>query len=87
MYEITDYTYRKAKQMGYTVKPSTKSGKKIDVFKDGKFIHSIGALGYKDYPTYIKEKGEKYANERRRLYHLRNTGDSLGEILSKNLLW
>lgn len=87
MYEITEYTYRKAKQMGYTVKPSDKTGKKIDVFKNGQFVHSVGALGYKDYPTYIKEKGQRYADIRRRLYHLRHTGNSLGEVLARNLLW
>jgi hypothetical protein len=87
MYPISKYTYDRAKQFGLDVFPSTHRGKKIDVYKDGEFIHSIGAIGYKDYPTYIKEEGIEYANERRRLYHLRHTGDSIGEILSKLLLW
>ena len=87
MYEITDYTYRKAKQMGYTVKPSTKSGKKIDVFKDGKFVQAIGSQPYLDYGHYLIIKGKRYADERRRLYHLRHTGNTLGEVLSRQLLW
>lgn len=87
MYTITEHTYQKARQMGYTVKPSQSKGKKVDVFKNGNFIHSIGALGYKDYGQYLKEKGQKYADERRRLYHLRHTGNTIGEVLSKNLLW
>jgi len=33
-YTITNYTRRQAKRLGVTVKPSTRKGKKIDVFKD-----------------------------------------------------
>jgi hypothetical protein len=87
MYTILPYTFAAAKKIGVTVKPSTVKGKKIDVFKDGAKIASIGALGYLDYPHYIKEKGKAYADERRRLYHIRHTKNSIGEQLSLNLLW
>ena len=62
MYQITDYSYRQAKILGVEIKPSTNKTKKIDVFKNGEKIASIGAIGYKDYPTFIKEKGIHYAN-------------------------
>jgi hypothetical protein len=75
MYDITDYSYKKAKKLNVDIKPSVVKGKKIDVFKDNKKIASIGALGMGDYPTYIREKGLKYANERRRLYRLRHKDD------------
>jgi uncharacterized membrane protein YebE (DUF533 family) len=87
MYTILPYTKEKAKQMGLTVLPSTKKGKKLDVYKEGKLIASIGALGYKDYPTYLKEDGPAVANERRRLYRLRHTKNTPNEKLSLNLLW
>jgi hypothetical protein len=87
MYTILPYTKDKAKQLGVTVTPSTKKGKKLDVFKNGKLIASIGAIGYKDYPTYLKEDGQAVANERRRLYRLRHTKNTLGEQLALNLLW
>ena len=87
MYTILPYTKDKAKQLGVTVTPSTKKGKKLDVFKNGKLIASIGAIGYKDYPTYLKEDGQAIANERRRLYRLRHTKNTLGEQLALNLLW
>jgi hypothetical protein len=87
MYTILPYTKDKAKQLGVTLTPSTKKGKKIDVFKNGKLIASIGAIGYKDYPTYLKEDGQAIANERRRLYRLRHTKNTLGEQLALNLLW
>jgi hypothetical protein len=87
MYTILPYTFAAAKKIGVTVKPSTVKGKKIDVFKDGAKIASIGAQGYLDYPHYIKEKGKAYADERRRLYHIRHTKNSIGEQMSLKLLW
>jgi hypothetical protein len=72
MYEITDYTKQRAKEYGVQVRPSTNKKKKIDVFSNGEKISSIGASGYKDYPSYIQEKGKAYADERRRLYHIRH---------------
>jgi len=61
--------------------------KKIDVFKNGRKVGSIGAIGYGDYPTFIKTKGKAYADERRRLYHIRHTQPSIGEQLALHLLW
>lgn len=87
MYVITPYTKEKAKQAGLTVQPSTRKGKKLDVFKDGKYLDSIGALGYSDYSSYLEKEGKAYADERRRLYHLRHTKNTLGEQLAKWLLW
>jgi hypothetical protein len=87
MYNITEYTKNKAHQLGLEVKPSTRKGKKIDVFKKGEKIASIGSLGMNDYPTYIKTEGKKFADERRRLYYIRHPKNSLGEKLAKSLLW
>jgi hypothetical protein len=88
MYQITDYSYRQAKILGVEIKPSTNKTKKIYVFKNGKKIASIGAIGYKDYPTFIKEKGKAYADERRRLYHIRHAKDkSLNGYYAKKILW
>ncbi len=74
-YRIKQYSKNQAKKLGVTIKPSKLKGKKIDVFKNNKKLVSIGAIGYKDYPTYIKEKGKKYADERRRLYKIRHKKD------------
>jgi hypothetical protein len=51
MYHITDYTKKKAKEIGVQIKPSTKKNKKIDVFRDGRLIVSVGDIRYYDYPT------------------------------------
>lgn len=53
-YLIKKYTHDKARKLGLTVKPSKNKGKKIDVFKGGKKIGSVGAIGYGDYPTYLE---------------------------------
>jgi hypothetical protein len=75
-YKIKNYTYQKAKDLGVTVKPSKTKGKKIDVFnKDGDRIAVIGALGYGDYPTFIKEYGKSYADNRRKQYKIRHEKD------------
>jgi len=74
-YTITNYTYKQAKKLGVTVKPSTNKTKKIDVYKKGKKVASVGAAGMGDFPSYIKKKGVKYAKERRRLYKIRHNKD------------
>lgn len=75
MYTIQPYTKSQAKKIGVIVKPSTNPKKKLDVF-DGKKVASIGATGYKDYPTFLKEDGKAVAEERRRLYHIRHKKDA-----------
>lgn len=88
MYQITDYSYKQAKMLGVEIKPSTNKTKKIDVFKDGKKIASIGAYGMMDYPTYIKEKGKSYADIRRKLYYIRHAKNKgLNDFYSKRILW
>ena len=88
MYEITSYTKQKAKELGLIVVPSKSPKKKIDVFKNNEKIASIGASGMGDYPTFKKEKGINYANERRRLYYLRHKKDKgIAGKLAKELLW
>ena len=91
MYEITNYTYKQAKKLGVSVKNSTNKTKKIDVYKNGKKIASVGANGMNDFPTYIKKRGLKYAKTRRRLYKNRHESDrhvkwSRGWLADK-LLW
>jgi hypothetical protein len=64
MYEISNYSYERAKDLGVKIRPST---------------------------TYMKTKGKEYAEERRRLYHLRHKKDleRLGSrgYYSTKILW
>ena len=72
MYKITDRQFSNALNLGVTIKPSTNKSKKIDVFKNGQKIASIGAMGYNDFDIYLRTKGKAYADERRRLYKIRH---------------
>ena len=90
-YTITNYTRNRASQLGVSVKPSTRKGKKIDVFKDDKKIASIGALGYGDYPTFMRTKGKEFANKRRKAYRNRHAKNMIikgsNGYYAGNLLW
>tara|TARA_R100001443_G_scaffold100288_2_gene107647 strand:- start:1289 stop:1564 length:276 start_codon:yes stop_codon:yes gene_type:complete len=72
MYKIKNLQKRNAKKIGVVIKPSTLKGKKIDVYKKGVKVASIGDRNYKDYATWLQTKGLAYANNRRRLYKLRH---------------
>jgi hypothetical protein len=74
MYKITNYSKKQAKKLGVTIKHSLNKTKKLDVFKNKKKIASIGAIGYKDYPTFLKENKE-LAKRRRKAYKIRHEKD------------
>ena len=90
-YQITNYTKAQAKKLNVDIKPSTNRNKKIDVFKKGEKIASVGAIGYNDYPTFLKEKGFVFANKRRKLYKLRHSKDrniiGTNGFYADKLLW
>jgi len=90
-YSITKYTKDKAKALGVQVKKSTNKKKKIDVFKDKKKIASIGAIGYGDYPTFMKTKGKEFADKRRAAYKKRHQKNRLKKgtngYYADKLLW
>jgi hypothetical protein len=87
-YKISDYSYQKAKKLGVSIQPSSNPKKKIDVYKNGKRIASIGALGYSDYPTYL-EKDIKLANKKRDQYRKRHKNDLNGKngYFANKILW
>lgn len=74
MYKITDYSKKQAAKLGVEIKPSLNKKKKIDVYKNGLKVASIGALGYGDYPTYLKVD-KKLAEEKRKGYKARHFKD------------
>ena len=84
MYQITQYSLDKAKKLGVDIKPSKLKNKKIDVFKDGKKIASIGDIRYTDFAT----TGNK---EQRKLYRIRHKKekDKIGTagFYAYNILW
>ena len=95
-YEIKQYSIDQAKKYGYTVKVSSNKKKKLDVYKNGVKIASIGDSRFKDYPTFLEERGSTsegltFANVRRALYHNRHKKDTEKKgspgYLSSILLW
>ena len=91
MYVITNYSKQQAKLLDVDIKLSTNPKKKLDVFKNGVKIASIGAVGYDDYPTYLIKYGKAYADNKRRLYKLRHENDrhQIGSngFYADKLLW
>ena len=80
MYTIRAYTRARAKKLGVTVKLSTRKFKKLDVFKNGEKVASVGDVRYKDYPTYLAEERsgkhpKGYADKRRKAYKTRHKSD------------
>ena len=73
-YTISKYTLEKAKLLDVDVKPSTNKNKKIDAFKNGIKLCSIGAIKYMDYTMYLKTD-KLIAEKRRLLYHQRHKKD------------
>jgi len=88
-YKITNYSYKKAKELNVEIKPSKKKNKKLDVYKNNVLIATVGDVRYMDYPTYIDKEGIQYANERRKLYknrHRKDLNKGNGYYANK-LLW
>ena len=62
---------KKAKVIGVTIRPSTIKNKKLDVYKDGNKVASIGDLRYEDFNTHhdsmrraaYKKRHEKYRHK------------------------
>lgn len=89
MYSIKDYSYDQAEKLGVKIRPSKKSHYKIDILDmNGDYITSIGNKKYLDFPSYLELKGEKFALNRRRLYHLRHKNDNKERgFYALNILW
>ena len=95
-YKISEYTKRQAKKLGVIVLSSKKKGKKIDVYsKNCILLASIGAQGYKDYPTYqsMERKGivpQGTAEIKRKAYkarHIFRNKNGTPAYFADKLLW
>ena len=77
MYNIKPYSFHQASLLGVVILPSKRKNKKIDIFKNQKYLCSIGDTRYSDYPSYIDLKGNEYASKRRTLYHQRHKKENV----------
>lgn len=71
-YKIDPQAFINAERIGVEIKKSKLKNKKLDVFKDGLKVATIGDTRYMDYRSYIKQDGKEFADERRRLYQIRH---------------
>lgn len=76
---------RKARKIGVKVKPSTRKGKKLDVFnKDGKKVGSIGAVGYEDFNIH-KDKARRKKYKARHSKYRNKVGTN--SFFADRILW
>jgi len=80
MYKIKTGQRDAARRLGVVIRPSNNKGKKIDVYKHGFKIASIGAQGYDDFWTYVQKEKKRTvpmgtANKRRELYKIRHAAE------------
>ena len=88
MYQIKDYSYKKAKELNLEIFPSKRKYKKIDVYKNGKYICSIGDIRYLDFPSILAKEGKDVAEKHRRLYYARHRNDDgIAGKLAMHILW
>lgn len=78
----------------YEIRKSTRKGKKYDVYKDGKYFLSFGALGFEQFKDTSPLRAYKHLDhgdqERRRLYfarHGRTTDKSSAKYWANKFLW
>lgn len=74
-YKPTKRQLLNAQKLGVMIVPSSNLRKKLDVYRNGKKISEIGAMGYMDYDLWLKAEGKEFADERRRLYKIRHEKD------------
>ena len=96
-FEIRPHHRQQARRLGVMIAPSKLDGKKLDVFRNGKKIASIGAKGYWDYASYLDaEKNGRfpkgYAEEKRKAYRSRHSKErtqckNTPGYLSYYILW
>jgi hypothetical protein len=84
-YIIDKKIFEIAENLGVEIKPSENIKKKIDVFKDGKKIASIGSAGHGDYFFYLKTKGHLFAENKKDQYKKRHWKDI--DNKDKNGFW
>jgi len=89
MYQIKPFHLQQAKRLGVEIKPSSKKFYKLDIYKDNKYLTSIGDKRYLDYQLY-KEIDPELAERKRDLYWSRHKKDNIPFTrgwYALNLLW
>ena len=89
MYHILPYHVNQAKKLGVQITPSTKGNYKLDVYKNGEYITSIGDKRFM-YFALIHQGDPELAEKRRQLYWKRHAEDNVPNTrgwYALHLLW
>ena len=87
-YEISDKQYEIAEQLGIEIIVSENPRKKIDVYKKGNYICSVGAVNFLSLKELILLHGHDEAYRKRNLYLSRHKSQcDLKSIYEIRLLW
>lgn len=96
MYRITERTRQKANELGLEVKPSKKKNWKLDVYRKGFMVASVGKVDEFDYATALEMEVEGSlrkgsAEKWRQVYILKNMCQEViygtHSYYEYNLLW
>lgn len=84
MYRILTEQRKAANRLGVVIRPSKQKFKKLDVYKNGFKVASIGDTRYKDYWIYKKEERQGKiprgtADQRRELYRIRHAENCMSK--------
>ena len=66
-----DYMNKRLKTTAFSIQPSTKKSKKIDILIRGRVVASIGDINSMDFPQYLEKDGMEFAVKRREAYYNR----------------
>lgn len=87
MYKLLPYHLQQAKRLGVKIAPSTKGNYKLDVYKEGEYITSIGDKHYMDFALYY-QIDPVLAEKRRELYWRRHAKDTgIRGFMAREILW
>jgi len=81
-FEIRAHHRQQARRLGYSIRPSATRGKKLDVYRNGIKLASIGAKGYWDYASYLDAEKRGLlplgtADAKRKAYRARHADERL----------
>ena len=87
-YEIKEFQYKIAERLGVEIKQSTNPRRKIDVYKNGELLCSVGAINFTDYNDLIQQYGVHEAYRIRNNFINRHKSKcDIKTIMEIQLLW
>lgn len=88
MYEITEDQYETADTLRIEIRPSENKRKLIDVYKDGIYFCSIGAINFRYYRELLSDEGVVVAEQKKqKILHRYKNNCTLEVLYLMRILW